>query len=141
MGPRLSEFFDEWRDEPFSWQNHHCLIFIARACHFQTGRWPVDVTWLQCDTEMTAKRRLAAYREDFGARSIPDILDDYFKRSTCIPPDGSIVAKCSDAGQGTGMACGIVSGDRGVFVDHDGLQFVKLDPLTDLYWNITDDDD
>ena len=138
MGSKISTFLDEWRDEPFSWQTHHCLIFIARAVHHQTDWWFYDVEALECDNQRNALAKLMQFMKEMQFDDIPALLDHYFVRSPGIPPDGSIVLRSGVTDEGCGIACGIVSGDRGVFVDHNGLEFVKLDPSTDLYWKMPD---
>ena len=138
MGTRLDDFVNEWRHEPFSWHDNNCLLFIDRAIEFQTGVWVEDLDKLRMRDVRHATVVMGRWMKEHGASDFYEVLDHFLERSPCIPPDGGIVAHVAETPDGTGIACGIVSGDRGIFVDHTGLRFVHLNPDKDRYWRIPD---
>ena len=132
----LNAFIDKWRDVPFSWDDNHCLMFLFRGVYAQTGRWLHDIDDLRCKDDRDAARRLTGFMREQGCVEMTDVIDLHMNRSASIPPEGHVVARPGRSRFGVGLACGFVSGCRGVFVDRDGLQFIKLDPRCDVYWNL-----
>ena len=138
MGPRLDDFINEWRHEPFSWHDNNCLLFINRAIEFQTGVWVHDLSALRMRDQRHAVVTMGRWLKENDCSDFYELLDRFLTRSQGIPPDGGVVAHVAETADGTGLACGIVSAGRGVFVDHTGLVFHHLNPEIDRYWRVSD---
>lgn len=133
----LRSFIREYEQDTFEWGRTDCIHFVARWIEYNNLPLFDDFSAWDYSDVKTARSSYVKFLRNHKARSITDVLDQYYTRVSHIPMSGGIVAKRSHST--LGRALGIVEGPRGLFMDYDGIKSLPLDPDKDLYWWINDE--
>jgi hypothetical protein len=134
---RLNEYLKSVRDVPFQWGEHDCLTFTNDAFHAMYGEgWADD--WLgryMRDGELLSRYQLI---EEFGfgkvlGRAGTDLfnmaVDEKLTRINCVPPLGALITTRKAQRWITGVAMGISTGTKGVFLSDEGVLYLPLDAV------------
>ena len=127
MGPieRLTAHIRAAESAPFVWGEHDCLTFTNGAYRAMHGAgWADD--WLgryMIDGRPMRRRELIA---EFGWSNIDAAIDDKLTRVS-HPPRGALVTTRHAQRWVTGVALGVCTGARGVFLGSEGVIYMPLE--------------
>lgn len=130
MGTResLNAYLKDIRDKPFEWGVHDCLIFTNNAFHAMYGEgWADD--WLGryiVDGRAMRRRELI---EEFRKTDFIKAVDERLTRINHIPPLGSLVTTKQSQRWVIGVAMGICTGTKAVFLSKQGVLYLPLDAI------------
>jgi hypothetical protein len=129
---RLNEYLKSVRHLPFQWGVHDCLTFSNAAFKSIHGYgWADD--WLgRYMKDGKPLRRLETIKE-FGFREFDDAIDERLERCKGVPPLGAIVTTKQSEQWLTGVALGICTGTRAVFISRKNMLSFSLDAI-DKSW-------
>ena len=125
---RLNDYLRETRNKPFSWGEHDCLTFTNNAYKAMYGvGWADDwVGRYMIDGKPMRKQQLI---KEFKYSSFDSAVDKKLKRIDYIPPLGALVTTKKAQRWVTGVAMGISTGNKAVFLSKEGLIFL---PFADI---------
>lgn len=130
MGTResLNAYLKDVRDKPFEWGVHDCLTFTNNAFHAMYGEgWADD--WLgryMVDGRAMRRRELI---EEFRKTDFIKAVDERLTRVNYIPPLGSLVTTKQSQRWVIGVAMGICTGTKAVFLSKQGVLYLPLDAI------------
>ena len=130
MGTResLNAYLKDVRDKPFEWGVHDCLTFTNNAFHAMYGEgWADD--WLgryMVDGRAMRRRELI---EEFCRTNFIKAVDERLTRINHIPPLGSLVTTKQSQRWVIGVAMGICTGTKAVFLSKQGVLYLPLDAI------------
>jgi hypothetical protein len=130
MGPResLNEYITSVREEPFSWGKHDCLTFTNEAYRAMYGEgWADD--WLGRYMEGSRVLRKSELKREFGFSDFTDAVDNKLSRVDHIPPLGALVTTKEARRWVIGVAMGICTGTKAVFLSREGIIHLPLDVI------------
>lgn len=130
MGPResLNDYIKEVRDIPFEWGSHDCLTFTNDAFHRMFGEgWADD--WLGRYMIDGRPMRKSELKKEFKFSNFTDAVDDKLKRIDHVPPLGALVTTKQAQRWVTGVAMGICTGTKCVFLSKQGVLYLPLDAI------------
>ena len=127
MGQResLNEYLKSVSDKPFSWGEHDCLTFTNSAYVAMYGEgWADDWLGRYMDGgRVLNKRELKAeFRQSVFERAV----DLKLQRVHHVPPLGALVTTKRARRWVTGVALGICTGTKAVFLDKVGVLYSPL---------------
>lgn len=130
MGQRdsLNSYLKEVSDKPFEWGVHDCLTFTNDAFHamYEEG-WADD--WLgRYMINGRAMRKTELIRE-FKMTDFTKAVDQKLTRINHVPPLGALVTTKQVQRWITGVAMGICTGTKAVFLSKQGLIYLPLDAI------------
>jgi len=130
MGQRdsLNSYLKEVSDKPFEWGVHDCLTFTNDAFHamYEEG-WADD--WLgRYMINGRAMRKTELIRE-FKMTDFTKAVDQKLTRINHVPPLGALVTTKQAQRWITGVAMGICTGTKAVFLSKQGLIYLPLDAI------------
>lgn len=128
MGKResLNEYLREIRQNKFSWGEHDCLTFTNSAYKAMYGEgWADD--WI--GRYMVGRRPMHKYEliEEFGFTDFNKAVDEKLERINYTPPLGALVTTTKARRWVTGVAMGISTGNKAVFLQEEGLLYLPFD--------------
>lgn len=130
MGTResLNAYLKDVRDKPFEWGVHDCLTFTNNAFHAMYGEgWADD--WLgryMVDGRAMRRRELI---QEFRKTDFIKAVDERLTRVNYIPPLGSLVTTKQSQRWVIGVAMGICTGTKAVFLSKQGVLYLPLDAI------------
>lgn len=133
MGPfeRLTAYIDDCESRSFVWGKHDCLTFTNGAYRAMYGAgWADD--WLGRYMVDGRPMRRDELRKEFGWSTLEAAIDNRMDRVK-FPPRGALVTTKHAQRWVTGVAMGICTGTRGVFLSKEGVIYLPLD-LIDNAW-------
>jgi hypothetical protein len=122
MGPRqsLNQYINAVRNKPFEWGKNDCLTFTNGAFHAMYGKgWADD--WLDRYLADNTPIRRNELIKEFGFRSFSEAVDQRLNRIDHIPPLGALVTTKHAEKWIIGVAMGISTGTRAVFLSKKGV--------------------
>ncbi len=130
MGPResLNDYIKKVRDMPFQWGTHDCLTFTNNAYKAMYGKgWADD--WLGRYGEGSKILRRKELENEFGfsIRQLPEKISCKLKPINYIPPLGALVTTKKSNTWIIGVAMGICTGTKAVFLSKGGVLYLPLD--------------
>ena len=130
MGQResLNDYLKAVRDTPFQWGVHDCLTFTNNAFHAMYGEgWADD--WLgRYMVDGRPMRRTELMRE-FKFNNFYAAVDEKLRRIDHVPPLGALLVTRQAQRWVTGVAMGICTGTKGVFLSKEGVLYLPLDAI------------
>jgi len=134
MGPResLNAYLSEIRNRPFKWGEHDCLTFTNEAWHRMYGHgWADDWVGRYINGGKLIGRQ--AFRAELervdNAITLERAISNRLQPINYLPPAGALVTTSKSRRWHTGVAMGISTGRRGVFLSDEGVIYM---PLTDI---------
>lgn len=130
MGQReqLNDYLKSVRDVPFKWGSHDCLTFTNDAFHVMYGEgWADD--WIgryMVDGRVMRRRELI---DEFGYRDVAVAINERLTPINHIPPLGALITTKQAQRWITGVAFGICTGTKGVFLSKTGVLYLPLDAV------------
>lgn len=128
MGQResLNDYLKSVRDKSFEWGEHDCLTFTNNAYKAMYGKgWADD--WLGRYMSGSITLRRNELKKEFGFSSFTSAVDNKLQRINHIPPLGALVTTKEAQRWIIGVAMGICTGTKAVFLSKDGMLFLPLD--------------
>jgi hypothetical protein len=130
MGPRerLNDYLKAVKGKPFEWGQHDCLTFTNNAYKVMYGKgWADD--WLDrymVDGRPLRRRELI---KEFKFSDFNFAVDTKLLRYAGIPPLGALVTTKQAQRWATGVAMGICTGTRAVFLSKQDVLYLPLDAI------------
>lgn len=125
---RLNEYLKSVSEETFVWGQHDCLTFTNDAYRAMYGEgWAED--WLGRYMDDTRVLRRGELKKEFGYSNFDKAVDGKLHRLEHIPPLGALVTTKKARKWVTGVAMGICTGSKAVFLDKVGLVYLPLDDV------------
>lgn len=130
MGPResLNAYLKSVRHKPFVWGDHDCLTFTNDAFRAMYGEgWADD--WLgryMIDGRVMRRRELIT---EFKSSNFTKAVDKKLTRIDYVPPLGALVTTKQAQRWITGVAMGICTGSKAVFLSKEGVLYLPLDAI------------
>jgi hypothetical protein len=122
---RLNRYLNDMRGKPFSWGQHDCLTFTNDAFHAMYGRgWADD--WLGRYMEGNRVFSRKELIKEFGYSDFTKAVDKKLQRVDNIPPLGALVTTKESQRWIIGVAMGICTGTKAVFLSKEGLLFLPV---------------
>jgi hypothetical protein len=127
MGKResLNDYLKRVKDRPFEWGKHDCLTFTNDAFKLMYGTgWADD--WLgryMIDGKPMRKQQLI---KEFRTSNFDSAVDKKLKRIDYIPPLGALVTTKKAQRWVTGVAMGLSTGSKAVFLSKEGLIYLPF---------------
>ena len=122
---RLNRYLNDMRGKPFSWGQHDCLTFTNNAFHAMYGRgWADD--WLGRYMEGNRVFSRKELIKEFGYSDFTKAVDKKLQRVDNIPPLGALVTTKESQRWIIGVAMGICTGTKAVFLSKEGLLFLPV---------------
>ena len=122
---RLNRYLNDMRGKPFSWGQHDCLTFTNDAFHAMYGRgWADD--WLGRYMEGNRVFSRKELIKEFGYSDFTKAVDKKLQRVDNIPPLGALVTTKASQRWIIGVAMGICTGTKAVFLSKEGLLFLPV---------------
>ena len=122
---RLNRYLNDMRCKPFSWGQHDCLTFTNDAFHAMYGRgWADD--WLGRYMEGNRVFSRKELIKEFGYSDFTKAVDKKLQRVDNIPPLGALVTTKESQRWIIGVAMGICTGTKAVFLSKEGLLFLPV---------------
>jgi hypothetical protein len=134
MGPRegLNRYINDVRHKPFEWGKNDCLTFTNDAFHAMYGRgWADD--WLGRYLENTMPVRRRELIKEFGFRSFSEAVDQRLTRISHVPPLGALVTTKQAQRWIIGVAMGISTGSKAVFLSKDGVIHLPMETVHEAW--------
>jgi len=134
MGPRegLNRYINDVRHKPFEWGKNDCLTFTNDAFHAMYGRgWADD--WLGRYLENTMPVRRRELIKEFGFRSFSEAVDQRLTRIRHVPPLGALVTTKQAQRWIIGVAMGISTGSKAVFLSKDGVIHLPMETVHEAW--------
>ena len=134
MGQResLNNYLKSVSDKPFAWGVHDCLTFTNSAYVAMYGEgWADDWLGRYMDgTRVLNKRELKAeFRQSVFERAV----DLKLCRVHHVPPLGALVTTKEARRWSIGVAMGICTGTKAVFLSKKSLLFLPLEAIKDAW--------
>ncbi len=130
MGQReqLNSYLRQVSHVPFEWGKHDCLTFTNDAFRAMYGiGWADD--WIgryMIDGRVMRRRELIS---EFGMSDFTKAVDQKLIRVEHVPPLGALVTTKQVQRWITGVAMGICTGTKGVFLSKTGVLYLPLDAI------------
>jgi hypothetical protein len=125
---RLNAYLKDVRDKPFEWGVHDCLTFTNNAFHAMYGEgWADD--WLDrymIDGRAMRRRELM---QEFKRNDFVKAVDEKLTRINHVPPLGALVTTKQCQRWLIGVAMGISTGTKAVFLSKQGVLYLTLDAI------------
>ena len=134
MGQResLNEYLKSVSDKPFSWGEHDCLTFTNSAYVAMYGEgWADD--WLGRYMQGTKHLRKSELKKEFRFSSFSAAVDNKLKRVDHVPPLGALVTTKEARRWVIGVAMGICTGTKAVFLSKEGLLHLPLEYIHEAW--------
>jgi len=128
MGQResLNDYLKSVKDKSFEWGKHDCLTFTNNAFRAMYGEgWADD--WLGRYMEGSRIFRRDELRKEFGFSTFTCAVDNKLSRINHIPPLGALVTTQKAQRWVIGVAMGICTGTKAVFLSKEGMLYLPLD--------------
>ena len=128
MGQResLNDYIRVVNGKPFEWGKHDCLTFSNSAYQAMYGEgWADD--WLGRYMKGSITLRRSELKKEFGFSSFTDAVDKKLHRINHVPPLGALVTTKEAQRWIIGVAMGICTGTKAVFLSKEGLIHLPLD--------------
>ena len=130
MGQResLNTYLKSVKDKKFQWGAHDCLTFTNDAFHAMYGEgWADD--WL--GRYMTGSKLLRSkeLKKEFGFSKFSDAVDLKLDRIDHVPPLGALITTKEAQRWIIGVAMGICTGSKAVFLSKEGVLYLPLDVI------------
>ena len=130
MGPRerLNKYLKRVKGQPFAWGSHDCLTFTNGAYRAMYGSGWAD-EWL--DRYMVGRRpmRRTELKREYKFGDFTLAVDSKLQRCGGIPPLGALVTTKHAQRWVTGVAMGICTGTRAVFLSKEDVLYLPLDAI------------
>jgi hypothetical protein len=130
MGQResLNDYLKAMQNTPFQWGVHDCLTFTNNAFHAMYGEgWADD--WLGRYMVDGRPMRRTELIKEFKHSSFYHAVDEKLHRINHVPPLGALVVTRQAQRWVTGVAMGICTGTKGVFLSKEGVLYLPLDAI------------
>lgn len=130
MGQRqqLNDYIRRVRHKPFEWGVNDCLTFTNDAFHAMYGEgWADD--WLGRYMKDGRPMRRDELRKEFKRSAFIPAVDEKLKRIDYVPPLGALVTTKQAQRWITGVAMGICTGTKSVFLSKEGVIHLPLDAV------------
>jgi hypothetical protein len=134
MGPReiLNDYLKSIKGKPFEWGVHDCLTFTNDAFREMYGEgWADDWLGRYMDGKRVLNKR--ELKAEFGHSVFERAVDLRLRRVHHVPPLGALVTTKRARRWVTGVALGICTGTKAVFLDKVGVLHLPLDDI-DAGW-------
>ena len=128
MGQReiLNDYLKSVKDKSFEWGKHDCLTFTNSAFRAMYGEgWADD--WLGRYMEGSRIFRRDELRKEFGFSTFTCAVDNKLSRINHIPPLGALITTKKSQRWVIGVAMGICTGTKAVFLSKEGMLYLPLD--------------
>lgn len=128
MGQResLNDYLKSVKDKSFEWGKHDCLTFTNNAFKAMYGEgWADD--WLGRYMEGSRIFRRDELRKEFGFSTFTCAVDNKLSRINHIPPLGALITTKKAQRWVIGVAMGICTGTKAVFLSKEGMLYLPLD--------------
>ena len=128
MGKResLNAYIRSVNNKPFEWGKHDCLTFTNGAYRAMYGEgWAED--WLNRYMKNSTLLKRDGLRKEYGFSSFTSAVDKKLTRIDYIPPLGALVTTKKTRRWAIGVAMGICTGSKAVFLSEKGLLHLPLD--------------
>lgn len=128
MGQResLNNYLKKVKGLPFEWGKHDCLTFTNGAFLSMFGQgWADD--WLGRYMVDGRPMRRDELRKEFKFSDFTSAVDNKLQRVDHVPPLGALVTTKQAQRWVTGVAMGICTGTKCVFLSKGGLLYLPLD--------------
>jgi len=128
MGQResLNDYLKSVKDKSFEWGKHDCLTFTNNAFRAMYGEgWADD--WLGRYMEGSRIFRRDELRKEFGFSTFTCAVDNKLSRINHIPPLGALITTKKAQRWVIGVAMGICTGTKAVFLSKEGMLYLPLD--------------
>jgi hypothetical protein len=128
MGQResLNDYLKSVKDKSFEWGKHDCLTFTNNAFKAMYGEgWADD--WLGRYMEGSRIFRRDELRKEFKFSTFTCAVDNKLSRINHIPPLGALVTTQKAQRWVIGVAMGICTGTKAVFLSKEGMLYLPLD--------------
>lgn len=123
---RLNKYLEENRDRPFEWGVNDCFTFTNNAFKAMYGSgWADD--WGDRYLNDKAPLRRRELIKEFRFSSFESAVDDRLQRVDHIPPLGALVTTKQAEKWIIGVAMGICTGTKAVFLSKQGVIYLPLD--------------
>ncbi len=135
LSGRLGRFLEEYPARPFSWEDHHCVGFVAAWVLEETG-----VDHMSGWTPIPGATARSSYR---AIRRLAESLPALVSKHLCTLPQGAAFAQLGDvvflpSGNERG-ALGICAGRSSAFLNHAGGIIYRPTLDATLSWRLTRD--
>ena len=134
MGPRqsLNQYINTVRNKPFQWGKNDCLTFTNDAFHAMYGKgWADD--WLDRYLADNTPIRRNELIKEFGFRSFSEAVGQRLNRIDHIPPLGALVTTKHAEKWIIGVAMGISTGTRAVFLSKKGVIHLPMESVHEAW--------
>jgi hypothetical protein len=130
MGQResLNRYLKSVGDIPFEWGKHDCLTFTNNAYRAMYNEgWADD--WLGRYGKGSKALRRKELESEFGFRikQLPEKISSRLKPINHVPPLGALVTTKKSNTWIIGVAMGICTGTKAVFLSKEGVLYLPLD--------------
>jgi hypothetical protein len=128
MGQResLNDYLKSVKDKSFEWGKHDCLTFTNNAFKAMYGEgWADD--WLGRYMEGSRIFCRDELRKEFGFSTFTCAVDNKLSRINHIPPLGALITTKKSQRWVIGVAMGICTGTKAVFLSNKGMLYLPLD--------------
>lgn len=128
MGQResLNDYLKSVKDKSFEWGKHDCLTFTNNAFRAMYGEgWADD--WLGRYMEGSRIFNRDELRKEFGFSTFTCAVDNKLSRINHIPPLGALITTKKAQRWVIGVAMGICTGTKAVFLSKEGMLYLPLD--------------
>lgn len=130
MGQResLNTYLKSVKDKKFQWGAHDCLTFTNDAFHAMYNEgWADD--WLGRYMTRSQLLRSKELKREFGFTKFSDAVDQKLRRIDHVPPLGALVTTKYAQRWIIGVAMGICTGSKAVFLSKQGVLYLPLDVI------------
>jgi hypothetical protein len=130
MGQResLNRYLKSVGDIPFEWGKHDCLTFTNNAYRAMYNEgWADD--WIGRYGKGSKALRRKELESEFGFRikQLPEKISSRLKPINHVPPLGALVTTKKSNTWIIGVAMGICTGTKAVFLSKEGVLYLPLD--------------
>ena len=130
---RLNAYLRSVADVPFEWGVHDCLTFTNDAYRAMYGAgWADD--WLGRYMDGGSPMRRKELKAEFGWQNITDAINARMM-PVKYPPRGALITTKHAQRWITGVALGICTGSRGVFLSKSGVLHLPLEYIEKAWIN------
>jgi len=130
MGQReiLNDYLKSVKDKSFEWGKHDCLTFTNNAFRAMYGEgWADDWLGRYMEGSRTLNRKELEKEFGFSIRQLPNKIDDRLNKVDHVPPLGALVTTKQSQRWLIGVALGICTGTKAVFLSREGMLYLPLD--------------
>lgn len=124
----LMDYLEDCKNKPFEWGKHDCFTFTNTAFRKMFGQgWADDWVGRYINNSTTLNRN--ELKKEFGFSDFTDAVDARLKRISYAPPLGALVTTKQCRKWLIGVAMGISTGKKAVFLDKEGILYLPFDDI------------